>query len=352
MAWAGQASRQQIQLARWDATVTHNIELRHLRGFIAVADELSFSRAARKMHMVQQSLSAQVQQLENELGVQLFRRTTRKVELTDAGQVLLTHARAVLSLVSAACEQARRAGEGNNGRLVISYTPTLASETLPRLVSELHSRHPGLSLQMCEMWQTESIEAVRAGRLDVGMARCPEIPDELTSIRIREEPIGVVIGAASPLAEISVLTMDGLAEMTLAIWPRLFSPGFYDQIVNSLRSYGFHGQIHEFEYLTSSVFNSDPSARSEIAAGHAFSVAFATQFNPIPEGFVWRELQPPTLIPVTVYWRQGAGESIQRFLATALEVSKQERWLKTDTTGSRQTAHVAPSAGLRTAARI
>lgn len=313
--------------------MTDNVELRHLRGFLAVAEELSFSRAARRTHLVQQSLSAQVQQLENELGVRLFRRTTRKVELTDAGQVLLTHARAVLTLVSAACEQTRRAGEGNTGRLVMSYTPTLASETLPRLVAEMHARHPGLSLQMCEMWQTESIEAVRSGRLDVGMARCPEIPDELASIRIREEPIGVVLGAAHPLTQMTVLTMDDLAEMTLAIWPRLFSPGFYDQVVNSFRSYGFRGHIQEFEYLTSSVFNSDPAARAEIAAGHAFSVAFATQFSPIPDGFVWRELKPATLIPVTVFWRQGAGEATQRFLATALEVSKQERWLKNGAAG-------------------
>jgi DNA-binding transcriptional LysR family regulator len=315
--------------------VTNNVELRHLRGFIAVAEELSFSRAARKMHVVQQSLSSQIQQLERELGVQLFHRTTRTVELSDAGQVLLTHARTVLSLVSVACEQTRRAGEGNSGRLVISYTPTLASQTLPRLVSELHSRHPGLSLQMCEMWQTESIEAVKAGRLDVGMARCPEIPDELASIRIREEPIGVVLGADHPLAAITTLSMDDLAHMTLAIWPRLFSPGFYDQVVNSFRSYGFRGKIQEFEYLTSSVFNSDPAARAEITAGRAFSVAFATQFDPIPEGFAWRNLRPATLIPVTVFWRQGAGEATQRFLAIALEVSKQERWLKTNTTGPR-----------------
>jgi DNA-binding transcriptional LysR family regulator len=314
---------------RWGGTVTDNVELRHLRGFIAVADELSFSRAARKLHMVQQSLSSQVRQLEEELGVQLFHRTTRKVELSDAGQVLLTHARAVLSLVNAACEQTRRAGEGDSGRLVVAYTPTLASETLPRLVSELHSRHPGLSLQMCEMWQTESMEAVTSGRVDVGMARCPEIPDELASIQIRHEPIGVVLGTGHPLADMTSLRVNDLAQMTLAIWPRLFSPGFYDQIVNPFRSWGFRGKIQEFEYLTSSVFNSDPAAREEIAAGRAFSVAFATQFDPIPEGFVWRELEPPIFIPVTVFWRQGAGEATQRFLAIALEVSKQERWLDT-----------------------
>lgn len=314
----------------WGSIVSGNVELRHLRAFVEVAEELSFSRAAGKLHMVQQSLSSQVRQLEKELGVQLFRRTTRKVELTDAGQVLLAHARTVLSLVSAACEQTRRAGEGSSGRLVVAYTPTLASETLPRLVSELHGRHPSLSLQMCEMWQTESLEAVKSGRVDVGMARCPEIPDELASIQIRQEPIGVILGAGHPLTEMASLRVSDLAQMTLAIWPRLFSPGFYDQIVRPFRSWGFHGKIHEFEYLTSSVFNSDPAAREEIAAGRAFSVAFATQFDPVPDGFAWRQLEPPVFIPVTVFWRRGAGETAQRFLAVALEVSKQEHWLDTN----------------------
>jgi DNA-binding transcriptional LysR family regulator len=309
--------------------VTDNVELRHLRGFVAVAEELSFSRAADRLHMVQQSLSSQVRQLEAELGVQLFHRTTRKVELTEAGKLLLTHARTVLSLVSAACEQTRRAGEGNSGRLVVAYTPTLANETLPRLVRELHDRQPGLSLQMCEMWQTESIEAVKSGRVDVGMARCPEVPDDLASIEIRHEAIGVVLGAGHPLAEMASLRMSDLAQMTLAIWPRLFSPGFYDGIVGPFRAWGFRGKIQEFEYLTSSVFNSDPAAREEIAAGRAFSVAFATQFDPIPEGFVWRELEPAFFIPVSVFWRRGAGEATQRFLAIALEVSKQEHWLDT-----------------------
>jgi len=308
--------------------VSGGIELRHLRALVAVAEELNFSRAARKLHLVQQSLSAQVQQLESELGVQLFRRTTRRVELSEAGEVLVAHAHSILGLVDAACEQARRTAAGESGELTVSYTPTLANETLPRVVTEVHARYPGLSLQMCEMWQTESVDAVRTGRVDIGMARFPDLSeDELECVRLREEPIGVVLGAGHPLAARPRVDMEDLAQTTLAIWPRRFSPGFYDQVVDSFRSHGFHGRVQEFEYLTSALFNNDPAARADMADGRAFSVAFGTQFNPLPEGFVWKELQPVTLIPVHLFWRRGAAPAAASFLAAALAAAESEGWL-------------------------
>jgi DNA-binding transcriptional LysR family regulator len=307
--------------------VTANIELRHLRAFVAVAEELNFSRAARKLHLVQQSLSAQVRQLEHELGVQLFRRTTRRVELSEAGTALFEHARTILQLVATATEETRRVAAGESGRLVISYTPTLVNETLPHLVAALHERAPGLSLQMCEMWQTESFEAVRAGRVDAGMARPAVVDDDLESVRLREEPIGVVLGERHPLAAEPVLSVQQLADCTLAIWPRQFSPDFFDQVVDSFRGHGFRGPIQEFEYLTSALFHRDPAARAEIAAGRAFSVAFATQFDPVPDGFVWRAVEPATLIPVQLYWRPGAGAAVRRFVDTALEAAMAEGWL-------------------------
>ncbi|MCW2743179.1 MAG: Transcriptional regulator, LysR family [Blastococcus sp.] len=306
---------------------TYNLELRHLRAFVAVAEELNFSRAALKLHMVQQSLSAQVQQLEHQLGVQLFRRTTRRVELSEAGVALLEHARPILHAVTAAVEETRRTAAGESGRLVVSYTPTLVNETLPLLVSAVHERWPGLSLQMVEMWQTESIESVRAGRVDVGMARPAHLDDDLESVKLRDEPIGVVLGQGNPLAVRSVLAMDDLASSTLAIWPRQFSPDFFDQVVDSFRGHGFRGPIQEFEYLTSALFHRDPAARTQILAGRAFSVAFETQFDPVPDGFVWRAVEPATYIPVQLYWRRGAGAAVHRFVDVALQVSAAEGWL-------------------------
>lgn len=225
-----------------------NVELRHLRAFVAVAEELHFSRAAERLHLVQQSLSAQIRRLEGELGVQLLRRTTRRVELSEAGEVLLAHARTVLGAVDTSLEQTRRAAAGEAGRLAICYTPTLAAETLPRLVAELHRRHPDVAPQMCEMWQAESVAAVRAGRFDVGLARCPELTEDVECVRLREEPIGVVLGRAHPLAARDRVRLADLAAATLAIWPRTLSPGFYDLVVEFFRACGNAGPIQEFDY--------------------------------------------------------------------------------------------------------
>ncbi|NMH97555.1 LysR substrate-binding domain-containing protein [Pseudonocardia acidicola] len=304
-----------------------HVELRHLRAFVAVAEELHFSRAAKRLNVVQQSLSAQIRQLEDELGVRLFRRTTRSVELSDAGRVLLPHARSILGAVATACEQTRRASSGEAGRLAISYTPTVAAETLPRLVGELHARHPDVALQMCEMWQAESVDAVNSGRFDVGLARCPVVVGDVECMVLREEALGVVLGARHPLAARVRVPLAHLALTTLTIWPRELSPGFYDQVVGFFRAHGFVGRIQEFEYLSSGVFHSDPAAREEIARTRAFSIAFETQFDPMPDGFVWRAVDPAPLIPVHLFWRRSAGPVTRNFLALALEVAGREGWV-------------------------
>lgn len=302
------------------------IELRHLRAFVAVADELSFSRAAQRLHLVQQSLSAQIRQLEDELGTQILRRTTRTVELTGPGEVLLAHARPILESVGRAVEQTRLSAAGETGRLTVCYTPTLAAETLPRLVAELHGRTPDVTLQLCEMWQAESVDAVRTGRFHVGMARCPDVVEGVEYLRLRDEPIGVVLGADHPLAAAERAPVSALNGLALAIWPRALSPGFYDLTVDFFREHGFTGRVQEFEYLTSAVFHSDPVARTEIGGGRAFSVAFATQFDPVPDGFVWRPVDPAPLVPVHVFWRTNADALTRTFLSAARDVAQRSGW--------------------------
>jgi hypothetical protein len=136
----------------------------------------------------------------------------------------------------------------------------------------------------------------------------------------------VVLGAAHPLAAQARVELSELARVTLAIWPRTLSPGFYDLVVNFFRSQGFTGPIQEFEYLTSAVFHSDPAARSEIVRGGAFSVTFATQFDPVPDGFVWRPVAPAPMVPVHLFWRTGAGAVTRNFLAMARDVATGAGW--------------------------
>lgn len=313
--------------------MTGTPELRHLRAFVALSEELHFSRAARKLHVAQQALSAQIRQLEQDLGVQLFHRTTRKVELTQAGRTLLSHALPILSAVTTACEETRRAYSGEVGLLSVAYTPTVAAEALPKIVLELHRRHPDIRLRMCEMWQAESVAGVNQARFDVGLARCPQLTGDLCCVNIRDEPVGVILAASHPLAGRTVLQVADLAAETLTIWPRSLSPGFYDRVVEALRAHRFDGPVQEFENLGSGVLFSDPVAEHEVATGRAFTVAFANQYTPLPQGFVWRPMEPQLTVPLHLFWKRPGGAAVRKFVDLAHDIAARESWVDTDDAG-------------------
>lgn len=304
-----------------------DIELRHLRSFVAVARQLNFSRAAEDLHLTQQSLSAQIQQLEKRLGVVLLHRTTRHVELTEAGVVMLEQASSILADVATGLERVRRAAVGDIGHLTVSFTPTIANDTLPLLMEEVAKYAPQLTLRVSEMWQTESVEAVLSGRLDAGLARHPVLPSDLDSVRIRDEPLGAVVGAIHPLADRQLVDAADLSDSTLAIWPRDFSPEFFDTVVGSYRANGFRGSITEMSLLTRGSFLQDPSTHRMIKAGEAFSIAFEHQHDPMPEGFVWRPVKDGPAIGVHLFWRRPITPAIDRLVQLALQVSERRAWL-------------------------
>jgi DNA-binding transcriptional LysR family regulator len=304
--------------------VTSNLELRHLRAFVAVAEELHFTRAANRLHLAQQALSGQIQQLERELGTPLFTRTTRKVELTDAGRTLLSHATAILASVKVACEQTQRAGSGEIGRLTIAYTPTVAHESLPLFTDAMHARFPGVQLRTLEMWQADAVAGVEDGRFDIGMARLPSLTPGLGSEIVRVESVGVILGAGHRLARLPVVEPAALSEDFLMIWPRDFSPGYYQLVVDSLRAAGFAGAVREFENLTPAIFFGDVVARIEVAALRAFAVGFASE--PLPPGFVRRPLSMPPRVPLDMFWKAPAGSIVENFRALTREVAAREGW--------------------------
>src|SRR4051812_28173117 len=164
-------------------------ELRHLRYFLAVAEELNFSRAARRLRMAQPPLSASIRQLEQELGAQLFRRTSREVVLTEAGEALVDGARRTLAEADAAVSAARRAGAGELGRLAIGFSWSARFETLPALGRAFRTRQPDVELLTEEMWNARMPEALRAGTIDLAIALCPQLGDRLTFTPIRTERV-------------------------------------------------------------------------------------------------------------------------------------------------------------------
>src|SRR3712207_6662350 len=148
--------------ARYDT-----MELRHLRYFVAVAEELHFGRAAARLGIAQPPLSAQIRRLEELLGARLLERTSRSVALTEAGRAFLATSRDVLAQLARGAEAARLLERGELGTLTIGYVPTLALELLPGIIRDFGRRHPGVRLCLREMSTAPQLEALRAGSIDV-----------------------------------------------------------------------------------------------------------------------------------------------------------------------------------------
>jgi DNA-binding transcriptional LysR family regulator len=305
-------------------------ELRHLRTFVAVAEELHFTRAAQRLHMAQQALSAQIRNLETSLGVKLFDRTTRHVELTEAGRTLLAHAMPLLASASRAWDEVARAGAGEVGQVSVSYAPTARREILPRLLAEFHHRYPRLEVRTCEVWWGS--EAISEAIADVAITRAPAPEDDpdIVTIVLAESVLGVVLGCRHPLADADAVALELLADEAVEVPARRFSPGFYDMIVGTLRSRGFAGPVYEFENLGSSFLLGDPGACAEIASGRAFGFGFENQYPSLPPELVWRPIEPTLSVPMNMCWRRSAGAAVQNFVAVAVDVARAEGWLPDD----------------------
>jgi DNA-binding transcriptional LysR family regulator len=171
------------------------VELRHLRYFIAVAEELHFTRAALRLNIAQPPLSQQIRALEGELGVQLFLRTRRSVALTDAGQALLIRARELLAATQALPEELRRVARGEVGQLRIGFSSTLPlTKVLRDVVADHRRSHPDVALQLREMHSQLQFDGLRRGELDVGLVRYNErAPEGIRLELLRRDPLRLVV---------------------------------------------------------------------------------------------------------------------------------------------------------------
>jgi DNA-binding transcriptional LysR family regulator len=217
-------------------------ELRHLRYFIAVAEELNFSRAAERLHMAQPPLSVAIRQLEQELGTPLFVRTSREVRLTEAGAALLDGARRTLTQADAAMTAARRAAAGEVGSLRIGYNWSARFDTFPALGQALKRAHPDVELLAEEMRPNRMPVALRAGAIDVALALYPEVIAGLVYQTVRREAIVALLSAAHPLAHAEALGLDELASECL-LFPRELAPRLHDFYVGLCRHAGFEPKI-------------------------------------------------------------------------------------------------------------
>ena len=206
------------------------MELRHLRYFVAVAEELSFTRAAARLHTSQPSLSQQIRHLEAEVGVTLLERTRHRVALTDAGRVYLREARDVLSRVTHAAHLAHQAAEGRAGDLSVGTFPAADVKILPTLRAHLATRLPNVRLVLHSKYAVEPIAGLRQGTLDTAFLRGPLAEDDLEVVELLQERIVVVLPAHHPLARKKRIPVRLLNDLPCITMARPLAPALHDSI--------------------------------------------------------------------------------------------------------------------------
>lgn len=207
------------------------MEFRQLRYFIGVAETLSFTKAGQRLHIAQPALSRQIRQLEEEIGVALFTRNRRKVELTDAGLVFLGEARAVVEKAHHAVQVTHLAQRGAYGMVRVGLASGLASK-VSTVLSEHAKRFPEVEVQCHDVLSTLQNEALRERKMDVGFLRPPVDDTHLLSERLFQEQFLVYLSKSNPLAKRASLRLQQVAHLPLLLYERGVSTGVYDKTLD------------------------------------------------------------------------------------------------------------------------
>lgn len=217
-----------------------SIELRLWRQFAAVAEELHFGRAARRLHMTQPPLTQAIAHLERRLQVRLFERSKRSVQLTPAGEALLPQVRELLARAQALPAQARAAAGGELGRLRIAFVSTVGFALLPQWLRTFRARHPQVRMELLEATGDVQLEAFARGDIDAGfMLHSPGFaPEGFTHHRVAREPLVLAVPQAHPLATSARLPLDAVLAEPIVIFPRRIVPSLHDAVFGMYHAAG------------------------------------------------------------------------------------------------------------------
>jgi DNA-binding transcriptional LysR family regulator len=292
------------------------MELRHLRYFAVVAEELNFRRAAARLHVAQPSLSAQIRALETELGVRLLTRSTRKVALTAAGEVFQRDVRRLLALTDDAVAAARRADRGEIGRLRVGFVGSATYELLPRVAAAFRAECPDVTLELRgEMFTPGQVRALLAGELDVAFLRPPVDEAGLTVRVLRREPLVALLPSGHRLAERDAVALTDLADEAFVTYPSHWRSVVHDAVTAACRTAGFSPRVALETDGTSSLV-------SFVAAGTGVAVVPAAVRHLQVTGAVVRPLTgTDAAVDLALVWRTtDRSPALARFVATAESV--------------------------------
>ncbi len=296
------------------------MDLRHLKYFIAVAEEQNIGRAALRLHISQPPLTRQIQQLEEELGVLLLNRTPRGVELTQAGSLFLDEARNIRSLVEQAIERTKRAGQGKLGRLDIGIFGTGILGAIPMLLQHFRDTHPDVRVVLHAMSKDEQIEALRQRRIVIGFNRIISPLPDLTTELILREPLYLAVNEDHPLATKSVVAFRELTDQPLVLFPTGARPNFVDRVMELCRNHGFTPEI-------SQIVGDAVTGIALVAGGFGMSLVPQSATNLGLPGVVFRPLEDPENATVDlscIYRKDDESPILQAFLSTIREFRASE----------------------------
>lgn len=223
----------------------NRLDIRHLRYFIAVAQEKNVGKAAVRLHISQPPLTRQIKALESELGVQLFNRTPRGMELTEAGELFLTEALNVIAVMERATERTQRAGQGKLGRLDVAIFGSAILDTIPKLLLAFRTAYPDVDIVLHTMTKTEQIEALQQRRISVGFNRLLEPTDGIKTELVTRERLKLAIRDSHPLASRKAIHFKDIEPHRFILFPSNSRPNFMDRVISICKEFGFQPKISQ-----------------------------------------------------------------------------------------------------------
>jgi DNA-binding transcriptional LysR family regulator len=291
------------------------MELRHLRYFTVLAEELHFGRAAERLGIAQPALSQQIRRLEQDLGVVLLERTKRRVRLSQPGAAFLQSARTTLIEAQRTIEVAQQAARGETGNLAVGFVTSALYGVFPDVVRVFRQRFPDVHLALHEMSIARQVEALRERRINVSFLRPPLDENGLVVKTIFKEPWMVALPESHRLAQRSRITLRALAKDQFILFPRELAPSLYDQVIGMYLKAGFTPKIALEAQMQAIV--------SLVAAGIGVALVPASLQNLHRKGLVYKAL--PSSVPkveLAVAWRrENTSPVLQSFLSVVREVT-------------------------------
>jgi DNA-binding transcriptional LysR family regulator len=286
------------------------MDFRQLRYFVAVAEELNIGRASVRLHISQPPLTRQMQSLEEQLGVTLFLRGTRGVELTEAGQYFFEGAKNILALGEQTVERAQRASQGQLGRIDIGLFGSSVLSIIPKILLAFRNLYPDVKIVLHTMDKNKQIDALRNHTITIGFNRLiGELPDIKAEV-VMNENLMIAINEAHPLAKLAEIPLAELAGHPVVLFPSGSRPNFIDMVIGLCRDDGFQPQVAQ-------EVNDILTGVALVAGGFGFCVVPQAATNLKIPGVAYRTIKKnpqPTVDVSCLYRKDDQSPILQSFL--------------------------------------